>query len=74
MNQTHQFVRYPYDLRLHMSVCEVCRLRQRNMPGCDLVGLKLNMLVFASVAAWLKNQFLFTFMGNYFLIFFNVKW
>jgi len=42
------------------------------MSDCDLVGLKLNMSVFASMAAWLKNQFLFTFIGKYFLIFFKM--
>ena len=67
MNQTHQLVRFVFDFRLHISVCEVYHLRQRNMRSCDFVGLKLKMSVFASMVAWLKNQFLFTFMGNTFL-------
>jgi hypothetical protein len=40
------------------------------MPGCDLVGLKLNMSVIASMAAWLKNQFLLLSWVITFLYFF----
>jgi hypothetical protein len=70
-DQLSMSVHEEYGFRLNIF-CEVCDLRL-SMLGCELFGLKLNMSVCASMAAWLENQISFIFMDSYFHVFFECE-